>query len=130
MKRIWITLVSLTLAAGWTGAAQAEEGHASGPKDSGKTAKEIVTKGIPSKGIAPCQSCHGETGKSPVPMYPNLAGQYESYLSHALHAYRSKKRVNPTMNQQAKSLSDREIDALAGYFSAQQDSLGTPTLED
>ncbi|KPV39795.1 hypothetical protein AN478_11460 [Thiohalorhabdus denitrificans] len=90
------------------------------------TAKEIVQEGIPDKGVAACQSCHGETGESPVPMYPHLAGQYESYLSHSLRGYRDGRRDEATMKQQAKNLTDREIDALASYFSSQQDSLDVP----
>jgi len=133
MKRICIVLVSMMLAVGWAGMAQAEEGHeghSSGPKDSGMTAKEIVQKGIPSKNVSACKSCHGETGKSTSPAFPDLGGQYQSYLARALHEYRSKYRTSAIMNMQAKNLTDREIDALAEYFSNQTPVVGTPTLEE
>ncbi|MFP4615782.1 MAG: c-type cytochrome [Thiohalorhabdus sp.] len=128
MKRIGIVLMGLMLGGG-AASALAEEGHSSGPEDSGLTAKEIVQEGIPDKGVAACQSCHGETGESSVPTYPDLAGQYESYLSHSLRGYRDGERDEETMKEQAKNLTDREIDALAGYFSSQQNSLAIPGSE-
>jgi len=119
MKRICIALVCM-LALGWMGAVQAEEGHSSEGAGSSLSAKEIVNQGIPSKGVAPCKSCHGETGKSPIPMYPHLAGQYQDYMAQVLTDYRSGTRSNATMNQQAGSLSDAQIEALAGYFANQK----------
>ncbi|MCW5626418.1 MAG: cytochrome c, partial [Burkholderiales bacterium] len=36
-----------------------------------------------------CAACHGPQGAKPVtPDYPILAGQYEDYLKHTLHAYK------------------------------------------
>lgn len=124
MKRIWILFLCM-LTAGWMGAAQAEEGHSSGGGTADVSAKKIVNKGLPAKGVAPCKSCHGETGKSPVPMYPHLAGQYKDYMVQALQDYRSGDRTNATMNQQAGSLSDAQIEALAGYYASQKDELAT-----
>ncbi len=35
-----------------------------------------------------CVACHGASGKASAPIYPNLAGQNEAYLEHALQAYK------------------------------------------
>jgi cytochrome c553 len=122
MKRICIALLCM-LTLGWLGNAQAEEGHSSASKGAGPSAEEIVNQGISDKGVAPCKSCHGQTGKSPIPMYPHLAGQYKDYMAQVLKDYRAGDRTNATMNQQAGSLSDAQIEALAGYYAAQKDVL-------
>ena len=72
-----------------------------------------------------CVACHGETGVSPAGQWPNLAGQYKSYLEHTLKAYRSGARQNAIMAGIASALSDDDIDDLADYFSAQEGPLRT-----
>src|SRR5699024_3393476 len=47
-----------------------------------------------------CASCHGENGVSENPTFPILAGQYESYLYHALKGYSDGDRQNPVMSAQ------------------------------
>jgi cytochrome c553 len=81
--------------------------HAAGDAEAGK-AKSTV-----------CAACHGADGNSTVPSFPRLAGQNRDYLVHALHAYRSGDRKNPIMAEQAKNLSNQDIDDLALYFSRQ-----------
>ncbi len=66
-----------------------------------------------------CAACHGVGGNSALPMNPKLAGQYASYLEHALRSYRDGSRKNPIMGAQAASLSDEDIADLAAYFAAQ-----------
>ncbi|OBS08079.1 hypothetical protein Thpro_022329 [Acidihalobacter prosperus] len=67
---------------------------------------------------AMCMSCHGAQGISAVPTYPNLAGQKEAYLVKALHEFKDGTRKNATMNAMVASLSDKDIDNLAAYFSS------------
>ena len=67
-----------------------------------------------------CEACHGADGKSVDPSYPNLAGQYESYLIKALGDYRAGRRTNPVMAGMATSLSDQDILDLAAWYSSQQ----------
>ena len=74
---------------------------------------------------AACAACHGETGVSPTPTWPMLAGQYKSYITQALKDYRSGARQNAVMSGFAGGLSDDDIDDLAAYFSAQQGPLRT-----
>jgi cytochrome c553 len=65
---------------------------------------------------AVCSACHGITGISASPAFPNLAGQKEGYLRTALMAYRSGSRKDPVMGNMAANLSDAEIDNLAAYL--------------
>lgn len=83
---------------------------------------------VPAK-AASCTACHGEGGAKPImPEYPILAGQYSTYLAHALHEYKAGARKNPVMSAQAAGLSDPEIEELALYFSTQKSPLYTPKI--
>lgn len=75
-----------------------------------------------------CAACHGPNGISVSPSWPTLAGQYESYLEHALKQYRSGLREDPVMGPLAANLSDREIELLAEYYS-ELEGLETTDLE-
>ena len=67
-----------------------------------------------------CQACHGADGNGVGdPQYPILAGQYPDYLTVALKAYRGKTRANVIMQGFATTLSDKDIQDLAAYFSSQ-----------
>lgn len=86
----------------------------------------LLAAGDPGAGkekSATCQACHGETGKSVDPSYPNLAGQYASYLEHALKAYRDGSRNNAVMRGFAQNLSDEDIEDLAAWFASQPGEL-------
>ena len=63
-----------------------------------------------------CAACHGAAGISAIPMYPNLAGQKEMYLSKQLKDFKSGKRSDPTMKGMVMALSDTDIDNLAAYY--------------
>jgi cytochrome c553 len=78
--------------------------------------------------VTVCAACHGADGRSTQLIYPNLAGQYATYLEHALREYRSGARKNPLMQPQAAALSDEEIRQLAAYFAAQPSPLYTPRI--
>jgi cytochrome c553 len=67
---------------------------------------------------ATCAGCHGVTGVSSNPMWPNLAGQKEGYLVKQIKAFREGIRTDPLMSPMAKPLSDEDIDNLAAYFSS------------
>ena len=67
-----------------------------------------------------CTACHGEGGMGVMPGVPVLTGQHEDYLVHAMKAYRSGSRKDPTMGPIAKRLSEKEIGLLAAYFSKQK----------
>jgi cytochrome c553 len=71
-------------------------------------AELAVTKG--------CVACHGADGRSIAPTFPNLNGQWETYLRLQLMAYRAGTRSNAIMNGQAAALTDDEIRALARHY--------------
>lgn len=69
-----------------------------------------------------CTGCHGIPGYSNIyPTYkvPKVGGQNYEYLVAALKAYRNGERNHPTMELQAESMSDADIEDVAAYFSAQ-----------
>ena len=83
----------------------------------------VFAKGIPVAGqekAATCTACHGNTGISIDPNYPNLAGQHSSYLIKALSDYRSGRRTNAIMASFAASLSNQDIEDLAAWYSSQE----------
>ena len=71
-----------------------------------------------------CQACHGLDGLSKTPDAPNIAGQIEPYLVAQLQAFKSGARKNDAMSVVAPSLSDKDIEDLAAYFSAIEISVG------
>jgi cytochrome c553 len=74
-----------------------------------------------------CAACHGANGIGVSPAWPTLAGQYESYLLHALQQYRNGERKDPVMTQMAATLSDEDVAVLAAYFAGLD---GLETLEE
>ncbi len=83
----------------------------------------LAAKGDPQAGhekAKVCEACHGPTGHAVDPNYPNLAGQYESYLVKALADYRAGRRTNPIMAPMAAPLSDQDIEDLAAWFASQE----------
>ena len=70
---------------------------------------------------AVCAVCHGASGVSAVPIYPNLKGQKEAYLVSSLKAYKAGQReggMAMLMSPQAAMLSDADIANLAAYYSS------------
>ena len=68
-----------------------------------------------------CQGCHGIEGyRNAYPSYrvPKLGGQKAAYLVAALQGYRDGTREHPTMQAQASSMTDQEMQDLAAYFSS------------
>mgnify|MGYP001552442032 CR=1 FL=1 len=83
--------------------------HAEGDKAAGK--KLVYT----------CAGCHGVPGyTNAYPQYPvpKIAGQNEEYIINALHGYQAGDRKHPTMDAQAESLSDTDIQNIAAYLSS------------
>ena len=66
-----------------------------------------------------CAACHGATGHSVNPLWPNLAGQKEMYLAKQIKAFRDGVRKDPMMAPMVATLSDDDIANLAAYFAAQ-----------
>jgi cytochrome c553 len=67
---------------------------------------------------AACAACHGAAGISANGMWPNLAGQKETYLAKQMKAFRDGDRKDPMMAPMAAALSDDDIANLAAYYAS------------
>jgi len=68
-----------------------------------------------------CLGCHGIEGyRNAYPSYrvPKLGGQRAAYIVAALQGYRDGSRRHPTMQAQASSMSDQDMEDLASYLSS------------
>ena len=75
-----------------------------------------------------CAACHGQQGVSPSPIWPNLAGQHESYLSKQLYEFKkgpSGNRNNSIMYGISLTLSDEDISDLSKYYASLDGTTGT-----
>jgi cytochrome c553 len=66
-----------------------------------------------------CAACHGEDGHARIPGAPNLAGQPYPYLLQALHSYRDGGRKAAVMRAATGPLTEKDMQALAHWYSAQ-----------
>jgi cytochrome c553 len=75
-----------------------------------------------------CSNCHGITGVSVSPNFPNLAAQPAAYLEAQLREFKSHDREDPAgfeyMWGLSRSLTDDQINGLAAYFSSQAPAHG------
>jgi len=70
------------------------------------------------KGATACIACHGVDGGGQAGAgFPRLAGLNSAYLEKQLHDFSKASRTNPIMSPIASALSEKEIRAVAGYFS-------------
>jgi cytochrome c553 len=68
-----------------------------------------------------CSGCHGiEQYKNAYPQYnvPKIAGQNYEYLLAALKGYRAEERKHPTMQAQAQSFSEQDLEDIAMYLAS------------
>jgi cytochrome c553 len=65
-----------------------------------------------------CAACHGAKGIAAAPVFPNLAGQSETYLYVQLRAFKDGSRDNAVMQPLAKSLTDQDMRNLAAHFAS------------
>jgi cytochrome c553 len=71
-----------------------------------------------------CSNCHGATGNSVSPNFPNLAAQQEAYLAAQLHEFKGHSREDPAgfeyMWGLSHNLTDKQIQELAAHFAGQE----------
>ncbi|HCM48330.1 MAG TPA: cytochrome c4 [Colwellia sp.] len=72
---------------------------------------------------ATCSACHGPTGVSASPMFPNLAGQNDAYIIKQLNDFKSGTRSDAMMGPMAANLSAEDMADLAAYFSGLPSSI-------
>ncbi len=97
MKKI---IFSLFIALGSVNAAQAADANAGKEKS------------------AACSACHGPTGVSASPMFPNLAGQNDVYVIKQLKDFKSGARTDAMMAPMAANLSETDMADIAAYFAS------------
>ncbi len=71
-----------------------------------------------------CLACHGETGNSMAPTFPNIAGQGEKYLLKQLKDIQSGARPVPTMAGLLDNMSEQDLADIAAYYAGQTRSAG------
>ncbi|CUA98988.1 c-type cytochrome [Thiomonas bhubaneswarensis] len=83
-----------------------------------KKGEDLVNKGG-------CIACHGAGLDKPIaPNYPKLAGQYQSYLFHALQQYQTKHqtplygRNNPIMGGIVAQYNRQDLEDIAAYIAS------------
>ena len=88
--------------------------------------RDVSNPAVPATVLAQqvCANCHGLSGHSTSPRFPNLAGQPAGYLEGQLTAMRDRRRKDDDaaayMWGLARDLSDEQIHGLATYFSDQR----------
>lgn len=87
------------------------------------SAAPVQSAGDPQAGrikSEPCLGCHGIAGYNNVyPTYhvPKITGQSAEYLVSALQAYKSQLRDHATMQAQAASMSEQDMQDIAAFWS-------------
>lgn len=75
-----------------------------------------TTSAFPQGKAEACLACHGAKGTSSTPLTPSLGGQPSFYLIAQLFLFREGRRDNALMIEQAKGLSDADLQALASLI--------------
>lgn len=76
--------------------------------------------------LTSCAACHGQTGVSTNPLWPNLAGQHASYLIHQLEDFKKGITRNAAlMTALSASLTEQEFKDLADFYAKQPLPHGT-----
>ncbi len=112
MKLLGLTILVVAAAAA-TGCANSDRSRdISNPNVSGATLAQQV-----------CSNCHGVTGNSISPNFPNLAGQTEPYFVAQLSGFKSHGRRDPAgfeyMWGLSRSLTEDQMKLLAAYYTRQ-----------
>lgn len=92
----------------------------------------VVAKGDPTAGQTKaqiCSACHGNTGQSTNPLWPNLAGQYAPYLLQQLQHYQknSGPRPSPIMVPLVAMLRPQDMEDLAEFYAHLPPAPSTPS---
>ena len=69
--------------------------------------------------VGSCLACHGEVGNSPVPSFPNIAGQNAQYLLKQLLEIQSGQREVLSMTGILDDMSESDLSDVATYFESQ-----------
>ena len=121
---VHLVIAAAAVAAAVTGCAN--------PERSRDLANPVVSATVIAQQV--CSSCHGMTGVSISPNFPNLAAQVPAYLAAQLNEYRSHDRSDPAGFQYmwglSRSLTDAQIAGLAQYYASQAPARGAASAGD
>lgn len=86
--------------------------------------QQIYRAGLPEKKVPACMSCHGPAGAgmpgggTEITSFPRLAGQHAEYVVSQVKSYANgeRKSANEMMEDVAKRLSEKELEAVANYI--------------
>ena len=67
--------------------------------------------------VGNCIACHGPQGSSLGPATPTIAGMTQETFVDAMKAYQSGERPSTIMSRIAKGYTEKDFEAMAGYFS-------------
>ena len=67
-----------------------------------------------------CAGCHGTNGSSVGPATPNIAGISKDTMVEAMKDYASNKRKSTIMGRIARGYTDKQIEAMADFFTKQK----------
>ena len=76
-----------------------------------------------------CIACHGETGNSPLPGYPHVAGQGARYLFRQMQLMRDGQRDPKLMGPLVDNMTDGELHAIAAFYAVQPARVGQASRE-
>ena len=65
-----------------------------------------------------CAACHGPKGISSNPLWPNLAGQQQTYLANQIKAFRDGHRTDVSMQPFIANLTDQDVADLAAHYAS------------
>jgi cytochrome c553 len=120
MKHHYVLAAAISVAIGIGGTARSADPAVDPGTD--------VQKAALHKTIETCATCHGASGRSISPTFPNLAAQLAPYIELQLHAFKDQTRADPDaqayMWGMASQLTDASISALAAYYSQQPGAQG------
>lgn len=92
--------------------------------------EEIARRGIPERSVPACLACHANERS---PSYPRIVAQKPTYLRAQLRLFRAGQRGGSDrahlMTKVAKGLSERDIEALATFFSNRTHENATSVTE-
>ena len=65
-----------------------------------------------------CIAGHGPKGISSNPLWPNLAGQQQTYLANQIKAFRDGHRTDVSMQPFVANLTDQDVADLAAHYAS------------
>ena len=77
--------------------------------------KELYEKGVASKPLPPCATCHGKNAEG-IGEFPRLAGQHAAYIVKQLTVIQNMLRAAPVMHGIVIDMNTADMQAVAAYL--------------